>query len=195
MIKRPRPLLPVVLGVLALMGCARTPPAQYYLLEAPLAATTPGPRTGPVVGLGPIELPGYLDRPQIVTRAGDNQLQLSGQHRWAEPFAESFSRTLAMQLAAALPEARVLSHPWKTGSPPPVRIALAVDRMDRGADGTLVLLARWTVSRDDAPSTPAAQQVTRITVPNVRDGDYAGLVAAHAQAVAQLAQELATATR
>ena len=74
-------------------GCARTPPAQYYLLQAP-AATTVGTASGPRIGLGPVRLPEYLDRPQIVSWASATRLELSNSHRWAEPLQQSVARAL-----------------------------------------------------------------------------------------------------
>ena len=37
------------------------------------------------IGVGPVIMPGYLDRTQIVTRTGADQVELATFHRWAEP--------------------------------------------------------------------------------------------------------------
>ena len=172
-------------------GCARTPPARYYVLDAPAGTLIAGERTGPLLGLGPLTLPGYLDRPQIVTRNGEHQLQLLSQDRWAEPFAESFERLLRARLAAALPEARVVGMPWKAAGAPTRRVALQVERLDRGADGNLVLVARWTVAEAEQPA--GSQHVSNIAVP--AGADTASLGAAHSTAIGTLAAEIAAAVR
>lgn len=172
-------------------GCARTPLARYYVLDAPAGTVAAGERTGPLVGLGPITLPGYLDRPQIVTRSSDHQLKLLSQERWAEPFGEAFERLLRARLAEALPDARVVGMPWKASSTPARRVALQVDRLDRGADGNVVLVARWTVAEGEQPV--GAQRVSTVTVPG--GADTASLVAAHVEAVGRLATEIAAALR
>lgn len=182
------------LGLLALVlaaGCARTPVPHYYVLDAAASPVAAGERSGPLVGLGPVVLPGYLDRPQIVTRSGEQELKLLGQERWAEPFAESFERLLRARLAEALPNARVVGMPWKTSSTPPRRVALQVERCDRGTDGKLVLVARWTLAEADQPA--GSQHVSSIAVP--AGSDTASLVAAHAVAVGTLAGEIAAALR
>ncbi|MDH4383624.1 MAG: PqiC family protein [Gammaproteobacteria bacterium] len=186
-----RPLL--MLGLVALLSaCARTPAARYYVLAGPDAAVA-GERTGPLIGLGPVNLPSYLDRPQIVTRAGDNRLELAPRERWAEPFAESFRRALFEQVAAARPDVRLLNFPWKSSLPLAARVTLDVQRFDRGSDGAVVLLARWSVASDKDSAAPA-QRASRIAVPvSAKADDYDALVAAHAQAVAQLAKEIAAA--
>ena len=94
-------LVPFFLVVLVLLaGCLNlktgTPPAQYYLLSS-LPEQQPVEQiheagSGPVVGVGPISLPRHLDRPQIVTMAGPNELRLSEFHRWAEPLQNSITR-------------------------------------------------------------------------------------------------------
>jgi uncharacterized lipoprotein YmbA len=68
-----------------------------------------------------------------------------------------------------------------------------VQRFDRGSDGAVVLLARWSVA-SDKDGAALAQRASRIAVPvSVKADDYDALVAAHAQAVAQLAREIAAA--
>ena len=193
--RRPRPLAVGRCLALALLlfgaGCARTPAARYYVLDAPNGTVVAGERTGPLLGLGPITLPGYLDRPQIVTRSSDSQLQLLGQARWAEPFAESFERLLRARVAAALPNARVIGMPWKASSAPEKRVTVQVERCDRGADGNLVLVARWTVTVGEQAG--GSQHVSNVAVP--ASADTSALVAAHAEAIARLAAEIAGALR
>lgn len=181
----------VSLGVLlALAGCTRTPPAQYYVLAAPAGETALAPRNGALVGLGPISLPGYLDRPQIVTRSGENRLDLAASRRWAEPFEESFKRALYEQLAALRPELRFLHYPWKASPPVAARIVLDVQRFDRGSDGAVTLLARWSVA--SGTEAAPAQRASRISVPVAgKADDFDALVAAHGQAIALLAKDIA----
>ena len=181
----------VSLGVLlALAGCTRTPPAQYYVLAAPAGESALAPRTGALIGLGPIGLPGYLDRPQIVTRSSENRLELAASRRWAEPFEESFKRALYEQLAALRPELRFLHYPWKASPPVTARIVLDVQRFDRGSDGAVTLLARWSVA--SGTEAAPAQRASRISVPVAgKADDYDALVAAHGQAIALLAKDIA----
>ena len=57
-------LIAVMLSALA--GCATTPPSRFYILSPVTAdaATQPaGPATA--IGVGPVDLPKYLNRPQI----------------------------------------------------------------------------------------------------------------------------------
>ena len=67
-------LLALSMYLLVSGGCASTKPSKFYTLS-PLTiserATKPEPAGhGVALGVGPIELPEHLDRPQIVTRTG-----------------------------------------------------------------------------------------------------------------------------
>jgi uncharacterized lipoprotein YmbA len=178
-------------AVLLLAACARTPPVSYYLLAGPPAAAN-DPATGTRrIGLGPVRLPEYLDRPQIVRWASPTRLQLSQQHRWAEPLQESFARALGAHLDAALPAAHVLPWPARGAPGPDARLAVDVQRFEAGADGAMVLEARWTYSRGSAGAKPLeASSVLRETVAG-EPGDYDALVAAASAAVAALARDIA----
>ena len=60
---------------LGLGACASTPSRFYILNTIPASETIPATAAerGPVIGVGSVTFPKYLDRPQIVTRAGRNQ--------------------------------------------------------------------------------------------------------------------------
>lgn len=183
-------MLLIALVFMALAGCARTPPAQYYLLTAP-ATTTVGAADGPRLGLGPVRLPEYLDRPQIVSWASATRLTLSNRHRWAEPLAKNFSRVLFTRFAQARPEAQIVPWPWRRGQMPARQIVVDVQRFERGADGMLHLDARWTVQSATA-DTPARAFDTAIALPvSGASDDYDALVAVASEAVGALAADIA----
>ena len=49
------------------------------------------------IGVGPVTVPDYLDRPQIATRSSSSSLQFSEFDRWAEPLEKNLMRVLADQ--------------------------------------------------------------------------------------------------
>src|SRR5271154_6377412 len=79
--------------------------SKFYLLTP--TADTAAPATGStqttsgdfVIGLGPIKLPPYLDRPEIVTRTAPNRLELSKEDRWGESIENGFTRAMERDLA------------------------------------------------------------------------------------------------
>ena len=151
-----------VLQVLAIVaawvwfgGCAafapRADPSSYYILgalpEADFAAdkNLSGVKANFSLGLGPIELPGYLDRQQIATRTSTNRLSYSEVDRWAAPLAESFSRVLGQNISQLLNPARVIQFPWQHSDAPDFQVKIEVLRFEGDSDQQAWLTARWTV--------------------------------------------------
>ena len=132
-------------GVLALTGCAGSESVRYYVLSA----TPAGPNGVAVrdipVGVGPVEFPEYLDRPQIVTRTSQNELNVADFDRWAESLKDNTIRVLAENLATLLPSQRVVTYPWKRATPVDYQVTVQVSRFDRLEQGESVLAVRWRV--------------------------------------------------
>src|SRR5262245_33951851 len=76
-----------LLGVclLGLSGCRSSPPPRFYVLPSLTSADTalPAAPRDLTIGVGPVSLPPYLDRPQIVTRASRAKLELGEYDQWA----------------------------------------------------------------------------------------------------------------
>lgn len=180
------------LAVLLLAGCAHTPKPNYYVLNGPREVTNSAVRNGPLIGLGPITLPDYLDRPQIVTRASDSRLALSNEHRWAEPLTASFSRALLAHLEQALPTQHIVLHPWRSSLDIARQVQIEVTRFERSADGAFRLGARWSVSAAGS-NTDSGTRQSDIEIPlEAKGDDYDALLAAANSAVATLATTIAT---
>lgn len=185
-----RTIVLAALYALLLSGCAHTPQPRYYVLSGPQGAANDSVHSGPRIGLGPITLPDYLDRPQIVTRASDSRLVLSNDHRWAEPLAASFSRALLDQLERALPTRAIVLHPWRDSLNIARQVQIEVTRFDRSADGAFRLSARWSVTEPGKDDTTTRQSDIDIPV-NGKGDDYDALVSAANSAVAALAATIA----
>jgi uncharacterized protein len=194
-----RPSL-LVLGTLlvTLSGCASSPTPRFYLLHSLGAPTAGAPAAtetarGLAIGIGPVKLPDYVDRPQIVTRPGSNELKLAEFDRWAEPLAQNVARILAENLATLLATDRVAIFPWTRATPVDYRIAVEVTQFDGTLGGKALLNARWTISSSDGKKELT---VRKSTVSEQCDGsDFAALVAAQSRAVAALSREIAAAVR
>jgi uncharacterized protein len=192
-----RPSL-LVLGALlvALSGCASSPTPRFYLLQslgtpAAGAPTAADPPRGLAIGIGPVNLPEYVDRPQIVTRPGSNELKLAEFDRWAEPLAQNVARVLAENLSALLITDRVAVFPWARATPVDYRIAVEVTQFDGTLGGKALLSARWTISGGDGKQELTVRKST-VSEP-CGGNDFAALVSAQSRAVAALSREIAAA--
>jgi len=176
-----------------LVGCrSGAPPVEFYTLSSISAAREKANPAGAVpniaIGVGPVETPQILDRPQIVTRSGPNKLVLDEFHRWAGPLQADFARVLAENIAILLPTDRVAVYPWEVTFRPDYRIALVI-RYFEGQWGNNVLLdVVWRVA-DRADQNTLALKKSVITEP-LPVVDYDVLVAAKSQAIARLSREI-----
>ena len=183
--------------VLASAGCGRSRPSTFYTLSSLNAApASPQPETGGrplVIEIGPIELPQYVDRPQIVTRVSPNRLALAEFNRWAEPLPHGFSRVLVENLSILLGTERITLYARRNPTPPDFQVMLNVTKFDGTPGGKVSLVARWSVvAKDGSEVAP----ITKSTI-SVATGaaDYEGLAAAMSQAIAELSREIAAAIK
>ena len=133
-------------GLLALAGCAGSESVRYYVLNVSSTAPVSGAAIRDIaVGIGPVEFPEYLDRPQIVTRTSQNELYMADFDRWAESLKDNTIRVLAEDLATLLPSRRVVTYPWKRATPVDYQVTIQVSRFDRLEQGESVLAVRWRV--------------------------------------------------
>lgn len=172
-------------------GCA-TEATRFYLLSA-TGGGSPDGAARTVVALGPLSLAEYLDRPQIVTRRGGNAVELGAYDQWAAPLDDMVLRILQEDLAARIPEARVVVFP-RTGGPAfSRRVAVDIARFDVDEAGDAVLVASWSVRE---PGRSDALLVRESTVRALAASDaYPDRVAAMSQALGYLADEIAAGLR
>ena len=153
---RVKQVLAIVAAWVSFGGCAafapRADPSSFYILgalpEVDLAAdkTTAGIKADFSVGLGPIELPGYLDRQQIATRTSTNRLSYSETDRWAAPLAESFSRVLGQNISYLLNPAQMIPFPWQSNDVPDYQVKIEALQFEGNSTQEAWLMARWSVS-------------------------------------------------
>jgi uncharacterized protein len=179
--------------VVPLAGCAGSPPVHFYALtpagyqEAiPPAAKAANPVT---VGIAPVEIPDYLDRPQIVTREGRNGLKLAEFDRWAGSLSDNISAVLAENVARFLASDRVAINPGMGGGKTDMTVALRILRLDCVPGERVVLKARWTIVAGKDSKDVAARSVSYTE--SWGDQRYETMVAAFSDLLEQLSREIA----
>jgi len=173
-----------------LAGCSVTRPSKFYLL-------TPVKERGvstlsipaPALGIGPVAFPAYLDRPEIVLRSGDNELNYAGSHRWAEPLKTAFSHTLSENLSIMLPTDRTVIHPWPRSTALDYQVIVNVTRFDADTGGTVILTAGWELIRSRDSTVMKRNKATYTEAAG--STDYPAVVAAQSRAVERLSLDIA----
>jgi uncharacterized lipoprotein YmbA len=152
------------LAALALLmllgGCASTPSSFYTLTPIPQAAAGTGNITdgGIAVGLGPVVFPQFLDRPQIVTRDGTNQLAVDEFHRWGGTVHDDFLRVWGENLAYLLGTSRIALFPSESRMSLDFRVPAEVVAFEGSATGDAVLKVRWSVMDERRSQTFVARE-------------------------------------
>ena len=178
-----------VVTVLLAGGClGGTAPTRFYVL---------GPIDGPAVsgdraltlGIGPVSLASYLDRPQIVTRPATDKIDLGEFDQWGEPLRDGLSRVLAEDLSRQLPSARIAIFPWRGLDAVRYQVLVDVTRFDGPAGGDTALEARWRIL-DGVTAKEVAAKTTRLSEPAGGAG-YPLAVAAMSRALNTLSRDIA----
>ena len=178
--------------VFFLAACSSTPPVAYYTLNTlpEMQQEIPAEVMDDTIaiGVGPVEFPKFLDRPQIVTRKSQNQIEVSDFHRWAGSFPGDFSRVLAKNISILLPSDRVAVYPWGEQFSPTYRIKLEVEQFDGQLGEGVVLDVTWMVTDKEGTNTLVVRK-SRIEEAAL-DETYEALVEAKSNGLATLSRTI-----
>jgi uncharacterized protein len=143
------------------------------------------------VGLGPITIPRYLQRPEVVTRVSETELAISDNDRWAEPLNTCVASVLAQDLSTDLPGVQIVPFPWSEKSQ--VRYGVSVEflRLETTADGKANVEAIWKIR---GPNNRLVRSGTT-TVSRPAGADPTLASAALSEGIGQIGREIAQALR
>lgn len=200
-----RPLTALALQALALamsatiLGCTwplspQPDPSRFYILtpaaETGSSAPALAPTAAPVsLGLGPVKLPAYLDRPEVVTRAAPNRLELSKTERWGESLEKNFTQVLARDLVSQLGTQQIVVFPWYNTVHVDLQVRIDVYRFETDANATAELSARWMIV--DAASGNILYTAESNLTQAAKRGDTTDAAGALSRTVADLGAQIA----
>ncbi len=190
------PLFTLSLLVAILSGCAGSPPAKFYQLNSlqnkPLITGDAPLERNLIIAIGPVRIPDYLDRPQIVTRAGKNELRISEFDRWAGSLDSDVTRAIVEDVSSLLPADRFSVVRWipyqESQSSAQYRIELLVERFEGTPGDSVLMKARWVVF---GHNRSVLLQRESLFEEQINGGSYDALVAAMSGAVEKLSQDIA----
>ena len=196
---------------ISVAGCAVTDPTLFYALGQTATSSSTGEERGvqgcrvgiarsrhgvdPVgIGVGPVIMPGYLDRTQIVTRSGPDRVKLATFHRWAEPLESGIARILADEIGARVPTDRIVMFPWPgiVARAIQYQVVVTVDRFDGSLDGNVTLDTRWRILGKNGDELAFSRSTITETVAG---SGYDSMVAAMSRTLVALSQEIASEIR
>ncbi len=186
-------------GFIALLvsGCGSSAPSRFYTLNSLKPAETvqqpAGEKINTIVRIGPVDIPDYLDRPQIVTRTGQSELAIAEFDRWGGSLRNDVSRVLIENLSSIFIAGGVTVVPWKQFAPGAYRVPLTITRLDVTPGGSLYLKAQFSIIDKDGRTVTVIRE-TSISRP-VDGTGYNVVVAAISDALAELSREVAGSVR
>jgi len=176
--------------VFLILSCAKSSkPVEYYMLDASVGIdnnqTLKGDE-GPMIGLGPIRLPEYLDRFQMVVAVSQNKYKLIDGHRWAEKLDQNISLALFKTLPGQLGTDKMIRYPWPQRPGVDFQVKIDILELNVDQDGQSQLVAQWSIKSKDKTilnkrSTFTAQASTT---------DIDKMVQAQSECLTQLGQEI-----
>lgn len=184
----------IVIASLGFLSACGTPVQERYYLLSPDDVSAPaGAARTAVIGVGPISIPGHLDRSQIVTRSSDNRLVINQFDRWAEPLDENIQRVLIENLDHRLNPQRIETFPWNSRDGVVWQIVVDLGRFERQPDGSVQIAARWKIVNFNSGEVAVSERFSDSVIP--KDATTGATVAAMSDLLGRLGDSIARSYR
>lgn len=177
-----------ILVTLCVAACAETEASRFYTL-APVADTSVAhlPPEEAIL-IDQVNLPGYLDRPQVVLRSSPYTVDPSEFNRWAETLTDMVPRVIAENLMTLLGTDQIYTNQIGDIG---VRfnIDITFNRFDIEPDGSGFVDARWEVL-DAVNNVPVTGGRTVVREP-ASTNNLEGSVVALSRGLTRLSDDIA----
>lgn len=177
-------ILIITLFLCSCVGASK--PSQFYQIRS-IDSKTPAVSTKKLsIGIEDVQIPPYLDRPQIVTvRTESVELNVSEFNRWGELLSSSLPRVLADDISIYLPNSlvkikRSISEPFN------YTVMLEINRFDAVLGEYAELDVWWTIYKGNKI---IYRQRSKFDAPTVNS--YEDMVEQQSRLVGLLAKEIA----
>jgi uncharacterized lipoprotein YmbA len=175
-------------------GCClgSSPNVSLYTMNAASDSLATGASDGLAIGVGPIRVPRYLDRPEWVTRPGGatSLLKVDDYRRWAGGFSSNVLSALAENIGTKLNTQKVVAYPAPAAFALDYRVAVDFHALEGIGGETLVLRASWVIRAGSDGNGPWSGSFA--TRRPIAGGSPDDLVAAHNEALDLLADAIAS---
>ncbi|HVJ45496.1 MAG TPA: PqiC family protein [Luteolibacter sp.] len=175
---------------LLVCGCGGYP--SYYTLTPDGPAPSGG---GRAIGIGPVTLAEYIDRPNLVLQgeSDPNTLLVAADHRWAGDLEQAVMRVTATNLGRRLGTGNLLMYPWQNDSEVSRQVAIDIRQFHGASDGYAVIEASYRVYALPGRSLVASKTFTDRE--RLESDGYQSLVAAQSKLMTRMADQIAKSMR
>ena len=147
-------------ALLLLSGCSSK--SNFYQLHTVQTSTTNKATNlkHTVIGVAEVDIPEYLDKPEVVTRLSQGRLQVNETERWAGAFDKNIQSVLTENLSMMLSQYSFMSYPWDEPVKEQYRIYLSIEHFDGDTTTGMVRLeGRWTLVNMNDHSVVTGQNI------------------------------------
>lgn len=138
------------------------------------------------IGVGPIEIPRLLNRPQLVSRKSSSEILMSELHQWGGSFKEELIQSLTDNLSSLLKADNIEQYPWKFSFKPRYQVRINFERFDGQLGKAVILKARWRLLKNNKEIL-VKRTIIRTPVTNKT---YIAYVVAQSKALIALSKEI-----
>ena len=137
--------------IFLLAGCVSVPTSptpRFYMLQSVAKNHVSGEFdvvSDVVVAVGPIKIPEYQDRPQIVTQDKNGMLTFAQFDRWGESLDQGIQRVIVENLTIMLPKAVFGIFPCNHAIPVKYQVIADVIKLESDINGIMFLTVQWSV--------------------------------------------------
>jgi uncharacterized lipoprotein YmbA len=185
----------ILVFAFALGGCiamSNSPTPRFYALQAMDESYTGEKFNVPasvIIGVGPVKVPEYQNRPQIVTQDTNKLITFAQFDRWAENLDLALLRLISANLSVILPGATLATSPWNLDIPVKYQVILDVVRLESRLDKDLSFSVQWSVI-DLESKKMALTKKSEFSKP-IEPHNYSGLAKTLSMECASLSGEIA----
>lgn len=143
----------ILLAILiSLMGCSRTKDTTFYVLNPlPPLKKTATDYHHLQLGIEEINLPAWLDKPQIMIHNKDNEVRLEEYHQWAESADKNIKQVITTNLSTLLPGAIIENAPLDVKFKPAWLLQITIDELTLDDQGNSSLRASYLIYYQEKP--------------------------------------------
>ena len=185
----------VMCAAFILTACSSSPNSSFYLLKAKASGSGENITVDfdQSIIVGPIALPDYLKREEIIFRSEAHQVTVAEYHRWAEPLDRRITTLIASNLSSRFGAEKVIDYYANFTSNPDITVRVRISEFGPTTSGEVELLATWEIASRNTrePALFSADISTSVASGAATADDVAAAVDAMNRALNELSDDIA----
>jgi hypothetical protein len=183
------------LFIFILSGCVSagsSPDPRFYMLKSigeEGAVQKLNIPANTITLIGPVDIPQYLDRPQIVTQDDRGMINIAQFDRWGESLDAGIMRLIIEDLHLMLPETTFEAFPCNYAIPLNYQVIVEIQQLRSNLKGDLLLVAQWSIINANTQKMLFTKRSDLSQ--QINPHNYSGLADALSRAVSSLSGQIA----